>query len=98
MQAVRSPNGPQESRAWESGPSWGSAALVTCAVVGEFLETRTASTRPCLAALVRVMEQALRDGIIDRNPARITGWQRSFIRAEDELDDPRPWRSPTGWP
>ncbi|XVV05951.1 hypothetical protein ACQPW3_11385 [Actinosynnema sp. CA-248983] len=42
-----------------------------------------------LAMLVRVMEQALRDGIIDRNPARITGWQRQYARVEDELDDPR---------
>jgi integrase len=42
-----------------------------------------------LAVLVRVMEQALRDGIIDRNPARISGWQREYQRAEDELDDPR---------
>ncbi|MFC5139776.1 tyrosine-type recombinase/integrase [Actinomycetospora rhizophila] len=42
-----------------------------------------------LAALVRLMEQAYRDGIVDRNPARITGWQREFRQAEDELDDPR---------
>jgi integrase len=42
-----------------------------------------------LAVLVRVMEQAVRDGIIDRNPARITGCQREYQRAEDELDDPR---------
>lgn len=42
-----------------------------------------------LAALVRVMEQAYRDGIIDRNPARITGWQCEYQFAEDELDDPR---------
>jgi integrase len=42
-----------------------------------------------LAALVRVMEQALRDGLIERNPARVTGWQREYQRAEDELDDPR---------
>ncbi|WP_309111649.1 site-specific integrase [Saccharothrix sp.] len=42
-----------------------------------------------LAMLVRVMEQALRDGIIDRNPARITGWQKQYARVEDELDDPR---------
>ncbi|MFB7763448.1 tyrosine-type recombinase/integrase [Streptomyces xiamenensis] len=42
-----------------------------------------------LAALVRVMEQAVRDGIIDINPARITGWKGEFKRAEDELDDPR---------
>lgn len=42
-----------------------------------------------LAVLVRVMEQALRDGVIDRNPARVTGWQQEFSRSEDELDDPR---------
>lgn len=42
-----------------------------------------------IAALTRIMEQALRDGIIDRNPARVTGWQREYQRAEDELDDPR---------
>jgi integrase len=35
------------------------------------------------------MEQAFRDGIIDHNPARVTGWQREYQRAEDELDDPR---------
>ena len=42
-----------------------------------------------LAVLVRVMEQAVRDGLIDRNPARISGWQREYKLAEDELDDPR---------
>ncbi len=42
-----------------------------------------------LAVLVRVMEQAVRDGLIDRNPARLTGWQREYQRAEDELDNPR---------
>lgn len=42
-----------------------------------------------LAVLVRVMEQAHRDGIIDKNPARISGWQREYKLAEDELDDPR---------
>ena len=42
-----------------------------------------------VAVLVRVMEQALRDGIVDRNPVRVTGWQREYQRAEDELDDPR---------
>jgi hypothetical protein len=42
-----------------------------------------------LAMLVRIMEQALRDGIVDRNPAKIGGWQREYQRAEDELDDPR---------
>jgi hypothetical protein len=39
--------------------------------------------------LVRVIEQAVRDGIIDRNPAKVTGWQRDYQLAEDELDDPR---------
>jgi len=38
---------------------------------------------------VRVLEQAVRDGIVDRNPARVTGWQHDYRRAEDELDDPR---------
>jgi integrase len=42
-----------------------------------------------LAVLVRVMEQAVRDGIIDRNPARVTNWQHEYRKAEDELDDPR---------
>lgn len=42
-----------------------------------------------LAVLVRVMEQVYRDGIIDRSPARVTGWQRQYQLAEDELDDPR---------
>jgi integrase len=42
-----------------------------------------------LAVLVRVMEQAVRDGLIERNPARISGWQREYKLAEDELDNPR---------
>lgn len=49
------------------------------------------------AALVRIMEQAVRDGIIDRNPARLTGWQREYQRAEDALDDPRALALPD-WP
>jgi integrase len=42
-----------------------------------------------LAVLVRVMEQAMRDGLIDRNPAHVTGWQQEYKRVEDELDNPR---------
>ncbi|MGW7291861.1 site-specific integrase [Streptomyces xiamenensis] len=42
-----------------------------------------------LAVLVRVFEQAVRDGLIDVNPARVIGWQREYKLAEDELDDPR---------
>jgi hypothetical protein len=32
---------------------------------------------------------AVRDGLLDRNPARISRWQREYKLAEDELDDPR---------
>ena len=42
-----------------------------------------------LAILVRVLEQAVRDGVVDRNVARVKGWQREYQQAEDELDDPR---------
>ncbi|GAA4110822.1 hypothetical protein [Streptomyces hundungensis] len=42
-----------------------------------------------IAVLVRVMEQAVRDGIIKVNPARVTGWQKLYKQAEDELLDPR---------
>ncbi|BBB01483.1 putative phage integrase [Actinacidiphila reveromycinica] len=35
------------------------------------------------------MEQAVRDGLITANPARVKGWQRQYQQAEDELDDPR---------
>jgi integrase len=52
-------------------------------------ECSRSTVKNSLAMLVRVMEQALRDGLIDRNPARITGWQHEYQRAEDELDDPR---------
>lgn len=60
-------------------------------------ECSRSTVKNSLAVLVRVMEQALRDGIIDRNPARITGWQREYQRAEDELDDPRSLALPD-WP
>ena len=39
-------------------------------------ECSRSTVKNSLAVLVRVMEQALRDGIVDRNPARVTGWQR----------------------
>ncbi|MBH5334032.1 site-specific integrase [Streptomyces pactum] len=47
------------------------------------------SVKNSLAVLVRVMEQAVRDGIITLNPARVVGWQSEYQKAEDELDDPR---------
>jgi hypothetical protein len=60
------------------------------AVHGWIAEQCSRSTvKNSLAVLVRVMEQAVRDGILDRNPAHVIGWQRDYQRAEDELDDPR---------
>jgi integrase len=59
-------------------------------------ECSRSTVKNSLAVLVRVMEQAVRDGIIDRNPARVTGWQHEYQRAEDELDDPRSPALP-GW-
>ncbi|MFD0261776.1 tyrosine recombinase XerC [Kitasatospora indigofera] len=42
-----------------------------------------------IAVWVRIMEQAIRDGIIEINPARLYGWQKLFKKAEDEETDPR---------
>lgn len=47
------------------------------------------SVKNALAALVRVAEQAKRDGLIDFNPCQIIGWQRSYKRAAVENTDPR---------
>jgi integrase len=64
--------------------------VVDRAVYGWIADECSRSTvKNSLAVLVRVMEQAVRDGIIDRNPARVVGWQHEFKQAEDELDDPR---------
>lgn len=52
-------------------------------------ECSRSTVKNSLAILVRVLEQAVRDGIADRNVARVTGWQREYQQAEDELDDPR---------
>lgn len=67
-----------------------SNGLVDRAVHGWIADECSRSTvKNSLAILVRFLEQAVRDGIIDRNPARISGWQQEYKRAEDELDDPR---------
>ncbi|MGY1896414.1 site-specific integrase [Nocardia gipuzkoensis] len=42
-----------------------------------------------LAALARVLDQAVRDEVIDRNRVDVSGWRRQLARREDELDDPR---------
>ncbi|MCM2386743.1 site-specific integrase [Streptomyces sp. CWNU-1] len=52
-------------------------------------EQSRSTVKNSLAVLVRVMEQAVRDGLITVNPARVTGWQREYKQAEDELDNPR---------
>jgi hypothetical protein len=36
-----------------------------------------------------MLEQARRDGIVEFNRPRVTGWQREYQHAEDELDNPR---------
>ena len=52
-------------------------------------ECSRSTVKNTLAILVRVLEQAMRDGLVDHNVARVKGWQREYQRAEDELDDPR---------
>ncbi len=42
-----------------------------------------------IAVLVRVMAQAVRDGLSKVSPARFSGWQRQYRQVEDELNDPR---------
>jgi hypothetical protein len=46
-------------------------------------ECGRSTVKNSLAILVRIMEQAVRDGIIDRNPAKVTGWQRQYQIAVD---------------
>ncbi|MFD8963665.1 hypothetical protein ACFV0C_01480 [Streptomyces sp. NPDC059568] len=60
-------------------------------------EHSRSTVKNSLAVLVRVMEQAVRDGLITINPARVTGWQREYKQAEDELDNPRALALPD-WP
>jgi integrase len=52
-------------------------------------EASRSTVKNSLAILVRVLEQARRDGIVEINRARVTGWQREYQQAEDELDNPR---------
>jgi integrase len=59
-------------------------------------ECSRSTVKNSLAILVRVLEQAVRDNIIDRNPAKVTGWQSEYKKAEDELDDPRALALPDG--
>ncbi|GAA2282364.1 hypothetical protein GCM10010149_28800 [Nonomuraea roseoviolacea subsp. roseoviolacea] len=67
--------------------TYGAVDRVVCGWIADGCSRST--VKNSLAMLVRIMEQAVRDGIIERNPARVTGWQREYRLAEDELDDPR---------
>lgn len=52
-------------------------------------EVGLSRVKNALAALVRIGEQARRDGLIDINPCRVTGWQRMYRKAAAETINPR---------
>ncbi|GGN48659.1 integrase [Streptomyces kronopolitis] len=52
-------------------------------------ECGLSTVKNSLAVLVRVLEQAVRDGALDANPARVAGWQQEFQRAQRERATPR---------
>lgn len=61
------------------------AGTVDRAVHGRIADACSRSTvKNTLAALAGVLEQAVRDGILTLNPARVSGWQSEYQRAEDE--------------
>ncbi|MEV5987546.1 tyrosine-type recombinase/integrase [Streptomyces sp. NPDC052051] len=69
--------------------------MITHGVVDRAVQNWTAdehsrsTVKNTIAVPVRVMEQAVRDRIITVNPARVTGWQKLYKQAKDELRDPR---------
>jgi integrase len=52
-------------------------------------ELSKSTVKNSLAMLVRIMNQAVRDGVREDNPAKISGWHREYKQVEDELEDPR---------
>lgn len=52
-------------------------------------ECGLSTVKNSLAVLVRIIEQLVRDGVLDANPARMTGLQRVYQWAEKERDEPR---------
>ncbi|WP_327702892.1 tyrosine-type recombinase/integrase [Streptomyces decoyicus] len=52
-------------------------------------ECGLSTVKNSLAVLVRVLEQAVRDGVLDANPARVAGWQQEYQRAQSERTTPR---------
>ncbi|WP_107656045.1 tyrosine-type recombinase/integrase [Nocardia suismassiliense] len=66
------------------------AGLADRAVMGWIADgVSKSAVKNSLAALSRVLDQAVRDEVIDRNRVEVSGWQRQYERYEDELDDPR---------
>lgn len=54
------------------------------------------SVKNTLAVLVRVIEQAKRDGLRIDNPAQVRGWQKLYAQIEDELMTRGRWHFRTG--
>lgn len=52
-------------------------------------ECGLSTVKNSLAVLVRVLEQAVRDGALDANPARVAGWQQEYQHAQRERTTPR---------
>ncbi|MFD4533729.1 tyrosine-type recombinase/integrase [Kitasatospora sp. NPDC058397] len=66
------------------------AGTIATAVFSWIAEGCSRSTiKNTLAMLNRALGQAVVDGILSQTPARVSGWQREFKQAEDELRDPR---------
>ncbi|MCS0599809.1 hypothetical protein NX794_00930 [Streptomyces sp. LP11] len=71
--------------------------VVDRAVQNWIVDEHSRSTvKNTIAVLVRVMEQAVRDGVIKVTPARVSGRQKLYGQAEDELRDPGALALP-GW-
>jgi integrase len=66
------------------------AGVADRAVSGWIVDGRSRSAvKNSLGALSRIIDQAVRDEVIERNRVEVTGGQRQYDRYEDELDDPR---------
>lgn len=52
-------------------------------------ECGLSTVKNSLAVLIRVLEQAVRDEVLDANPARVAGWQQEYQRAQTERMTPR---------
>jgi len=59
-------------------------------------EASRSTVKNSLAILVRVLEQAVRDGIVEHNRARVTGWQREYQQVRTSSTTPARSRCQTG--